>query len=82
MMVPSMTAVRIVKKDQVIFACARLAFITIDEDVFRLGRLLGNERTTSYPPRSPRRRDRAGLLAFISLMIQSESCARHFLTAS
>ncbi len=36
-------SVRIVQKDQVIFAGAGLAFVAIDEDVLGLGGLLGNE---------------------------------------
>ena len=35
---------RIVKKDQVIFAGARFALVTVDQNVFRFGRLLGHER--------------------------------------
>ena len=35
--------VRIVKKDQMIFAGAGLALVAVDEDVFGLGGLLGNE---------------------------------------
>ncbi len=35
--------VRIVKEDEVILAGAGLALVAVDEDVFWLGRLLGNE---------------------------------------
>ncbi len=44
MIVPSMTACGSCKKDQVVFAGARFALVAVDQNVFRLGRLLGHER--------------------------------------
>ena len=74
--------VRIVQEDQVILAGARLAFVAVDQNVLGLGAIAWARTTTSCrsgkpaPPR-PRRFE-----AFISLMIQSGPCARHFFAAS
>ncbi len=81
MMVPSMTAVRIVQEDQVVLAGAGLALVAVDEDVLGLGRLLGNEGPL-HAGREARAAAAAQAEAFISLMIQSGPCARHFFTAS
>ena len=69
---------RIVQEDQVILAGARLAFVAVDQTYFGLADCLGtNDHFMPVgkpaPPR-PRR-----LEAFISLMIHSGPCARHFL---